>query len=742
MGSPRNDYALVSVKNGLVQVDRWQNKDYGGTMVRGDGTFYCDMTGSGSDDYVFINATGAITLFENDHNWGYWVPWGVIYNANIDRQVIQLADFDGDGKCDILLVEQDTGTTIVIQNLYSNGVFKFKSLGVMSGIATCTTGRGRDKHDQGTRWADIDGDGRADFLCMDTDGVTTGFLNKGSGSFANQGLIKHGEGKERVNLRFADINGDGRADLLYVNSTDGAVTAWYNGGAYPSSGSAFEWDWAGIVSTGGTSRGATIEFGQLYGDGRADYISVEPASNKAWTWFNVCPDGGVNATTPNLPSGAPPAPLPPGASSGVIVTKVPQSASDGQSASFKTATVVPITTTDAQGSTITTTSTISGGVVITTTNSAGAVITTTSTPAIVTYPITSTMTTLPPEVSIQDFTNFPITTNIWLTTTGSDKSTTIVPVLIPCPTCQPEIVWKVPEVVGVEFSWPSIPKLPKWHFPCIKIFGIHIAGECPSPSGPPPILDGLPLSPQASKPSSISSCSSTTVQSCAEDCSVLQYSSTTYTECATISCTSVVACSTHPTTITSTTTYNCAALPAYTSWWTATDQQVPMLGDGGDGGTMDGPDNSDPLSGITSPIVAMTSSATTTSPVTTTATPATLSTSKPTASSTGVAPPPSPSIGYALYLDDSCRDQATTVTLTSLNTCNVPLPAGGWISMRRIQAVGLGSAPSLNVFTGPNCGKTSFAVDGTNTGCITLFNNAGCSQGADCTAANSFEWLS
>jgi len=98
MGSGRADYALTSIRNGNVYVERWQNEDQGGTMVsrlqstataitkvhanscthrfkvRGDGTFYCDMTGSGSDDYLFINASGAITLFENDHNWGYWVP--------------------------------------------------------------------------------------------------------------------------------------------------------------------------------------------------------------------------------------------------------------------------------------------------------------------------------------------------------------------------------------------------------------------------------------------------------------------------------------------------------------------------------------------------------------------------------------------------------------------------------------------------------------------------------------------
>ena len=43
---------VVSIKNGKVFIDRWQNQDHGGTTVRGDGTRYCDMTGDGSDDYV------------------------------------------------------------------------------------------------------------------------------------------------------------------------------------------------------------------------------------------------------------------------------------------------------------------------------------------------------------------------------------------------------------------------------------------------------------------------------------------------------------------------------------------------------------------------------------------------------------------------------------------------------------------------------------------------------------------
>ncbi|KAK4565366.1 hypothetical protein LTR86_003983 [Recurvomyces mirabilis] len=409
LGSGRADYALTSIQNGKVYVERWQNQDQGGTMVRGDGSFYCDMTGSGSDDYVFIDAFGSVTLFENDHNWGYWIPWGVIATISALRQDIHLADFDGDGKCDILVVNKQGGQTAAYINQYANGKFTFNNIGIVTGSATCTEGYGADKHDRGVRWNDLDGDKRADFLCMQSNGVVDGYLNKGVNNMVYQGLIKHAEGKERKNLRFADINGDGRDDLVWVDMITGAVTAWYNGGAVASSGSAFQWNWQGVVASGGSSRGQCVEFGALYGLGRADYIVVEPATNQAWTWFNVCPDG-AGPEPPNLPSGAPPPPNPaPGQS-------LPPSAS-----------IVKATTTDYNGHTTTLTDTV---IITRATDSKGSTIVGTITEG------PQPTTTPPPTSSLSTYTVFPPGVS-WYTTSvpSNTHDPSHHPVLAPWPQC-------------------------------------------------------------------------------------------------------------------------------------------------------------------------------------------------------------------------------------------------------------------------------------------------------------------
>ncbi|KAH7182078.1 hypothetical protein DER46DRAFT_670422 [Fusarium sp. MPI-SDFR-AT-0072] len=128
----------------------------------------------------------------------------------------------------------------------------------------------------------------------------------------------------------------------------------------------------------------------------------------------------------------------------------------------------------------------------------GMTLTITSLPTSADDDVTSTMTTVPPGVSLEDFTDFPVTTNIWITTTGRDSSTTVVPVILPCPTCEPVIVWDTPEIPQVKFRWPKFPELPTFHLPCIKVFGVKVAGQCPKPEWPAPVNDDPPPHPRPS----------------------------------------------------------------------------------------------------------------------------------------------------------------------------------------------------------------------------------------------------
>lgn len=51
-GSNRLDYIWLKEEDDRWDMHVWENVGAGGTKVKGDGVFYCDMRGTGADDYV------------------------------------------------------------------------------------------------------------------------------------------------------------------------------------------------------------------------------------------------------------------------------------------------------------------------------------------------------------------------------------------------------------------------------------------------------------------------------------------------------------------------------------------------------------------------------------------------------------------------------------------------------------------------------------------------------------------
>lgn len=75
--APRNaDYtALIApevIGPYFPSITLWQNTGSGGTRLKGDGDRYCDMTGNGSDDYVWMEIDGSMTFFGNIHSPPNW----------------------------------------------------------------------------------------------------------------------------------------------------------------------------------------------------------------------------------------------------------------------------------------------------------------------------------------------------------------------------------------------------------------------------------------------------------------------------------------------------------------------------------------------------------------------------------------------------------------------------------------------------------------------------------------------
>ncbi|KAJ3489561.1 hypothetical protein NLG97_g5968 [Lecanicillium saksenae] len=283
-----------------IQVSRSQCS--GLAYVTGDGTRFADLNGDGLDDYIWMDMNGAMTLYLNGgwHSSGkqIWLPQGVIATGvGSPRSEIHLADLDGDGLADYLVVDPKSGAVTLWKNGGSaanqaNGWLWLPQGKIASGI-----GAGA-----GVRFADIDGDGKDDYLWLDENGAVTAYINGGPNASAPggwvwlpQGVIATGVGAARQDVQFADINGDGKADYLWVGRIDGTVNLWYNGG--PGSD---KWIWypAGEVATGTGSNGQSVMFADTTGSGRDDYLVVTPSSGAVSVWLNGCSGGFSGGSAP------------------------------------------------------------------------------------------------------------------------------------------------------------------------------------------------------------------------------------------------------------------------------------------------------------------------------------------------------------------------------------------------------------------------------------------------------------
>ncbi|KAK0384091.1 hypothetical protein NLU13_8180 [Sarocladium strictum] len=300
-GSNRLDYIYLKEERDWFDVRVWENTGQGGTKQKGDGVFYCDMRGTGTDDYVWIYMDGhADEIFINiksPPNWGH--DHSISLRVPGPRTGIHLADWNGNGRCDVLVQDKASGALTLYENQYNAATksISFANRGVVY-RPNCPEGWGPGIFDRGMRLADIDGDRRADIICLEKDGRLTGWLNE-QGGVRSVGQIKFDEGwtltciRDRANVRLADVENSGRADIIWLNKYTGAASVWKNNGSPAGGGgggSSFSWTKRGVLYSP-IDRGEVMNFANLGGLGRADLIQVYPDTNEAYTYFNQCGGG-------------------------------------------------------------------------------------------------------------------------------------------------------------------------------------------------------------------------------------------------------------------------------------------------------------------------------------------------------------------------------------------------------------------------------------------------------------------
>ncbi|WP_327035067.1 FG-GAP-like repeat-containing protein [Micromonospora ureilytica] len=282
-GDGRDDYLTV---NDQAQVRGWRN-DIGGSSGRswvyqGDvaggvgatsaALILADVNGDGRDDYLVVGEQGEINAWYNDR-YGRPDPWdwqGLIATSGAPHEQVRLADLNGDGRDDYL-VAGSQGQVSAWLNVRNGSRVGWNYRG------TVATGSGpRDQ----LRFADLNGDNRDDYLIVGDLGQITAWLNTGTGNqvaWTSIGEVATGSGP-RDQLRFADLNGDNRDDYLIVGDL-GQVTAWLNTGT----GNQVAWTSQGGVADGVGAAGSTVRFADVNGDRRDDYLVLgEHGQLRAW----------------------------------------------------------------------------------------------------------------------------------------------------------------------------------------------------------------------------------------------------------------------------------------------------------------------------------------------------------------------------------------------------------------------------------------------------------------------------
>jgi len=226
-----------------------------------------DVDGDNDLDLVFANAgmVGNAVLLRNE-GAGTFAPPEVLPGVAGQPEGIDLGDFNGDDKLDVVVVSEDTEVVSVLLN-GGGGLFEDPDVLPLGGSP------------RRVRSGDIDGDGSCDFVVSQSDaGELTVFWNDGDGQFSQNSTLGSPGGPASVWL--ADVDVDGRLDVAVVSPLDDRFRVFRNEG---------ERLFAPRLDVPVGDFPTALTFADVDGDARLDAVIGSSTTEEVSLFFNATP---------------------------------------------------------------------------------------------------------------------------------------------------------------------------------------------------------------------------------------------------------------------------------------------------------------------------------------------------------------------------------------------------------------------------------------------------------------------
>ncbi len=258
-----------------------------GTAGNSQGIATADFNGDGRPDLATANsADNTVTVLLAAGAAGtFAAPVTYATNGGGGNFVVTIGagDVNGDGRPDLVTINQTPGTVAVFLNSAATpGTF----LPAVTYASGGTTSRG-------VALGDVNGDDRLDIVTTSLSNNSVGVLLNSAvtpGTFAAAVTYPCG-GIFPDEVVVGDLNGDGRPDIATVNRNSGTVSVLLNVAATPGTfGGAATYPSGGTLPSG-------IALGDLDGDGRPDIAVANSGSNQIGVLLNSTATPGTFPTT-------------------------------------------------------------------------------------------------------------------------------------------------------------------------------------------------------------------------------------------------------------------------------------------------------------------------------------------------------------------------------------------------------------------------------------------------------------